>query len=99
MAATPATPMATSVKPRRQVRPNVSEMMTPTSTAARARRPSRMPRAERSGSTGSSAAQPRSTLERSIPALAHTNPCLVSVIIRSPRRRRIRTASWYTRAL
>ena len=32
-AATPAQPMATSVTPRRHVRPNVSEMITPTSTA------------------------------------------------------------------
>ena len=44
--------MATSVTPRRQVRPKVSDTITPTSTPARARRPSRMRRAERSGSTG-----------------------------------------------
>ena len=48
-----------------------------------------MRRAERSESTGSSAAQPASTFERSMPAFAHTNPCAVSLMTRSPRRRRI----------
>jgi len=54
--ATPAIPMATSVTPRRQGRPNVSLTTTPTSTPSRARNPSRMRRAERSGSSGSRAA-------------------------------------------
>ena len=94
----PAQPMATSVRPRRHVRPNVSDTMTATSTPARARTPSRMRRAERSGSTGSRAAQPSSTLERSTPALAHTKPWAVSVITRSPRRRSTRTVSASTTA-
>ena len=64
-----------------------------------ARRPSRMRRAERSLSSGSSAAQPSSTLDRSTPALAHTKPCLVSLMMRSPRRRRIRTDSRSTMRL
>ncbi len=37
--------------------------------------------------SGSSAAQPRSTFDRSMPALAQTKPCRVSVMTRSPRRR------------
>ena len=86
-AATPATPMATSVTPCRQVRPKVSEMTTPTETPCRCRRASRMRRAERSGSTGRRAAVPLATLDRSTPALAQTNPCRVSVMSRSPRRR------------
>ena len=61
--------MATSVSPRRQGRPNVSETMTATSTPRRARSPSRMRRAERSLSSGSSAAQPSSTFERSTPGV------------------------------
>ena len=52
-----------------------------------------MRRAERSLSSGSSAAQPSSTLDRSTPALAHTKPCLVSLMMRSPRRRTMRTDS------
>ena len=54
---------------------------------------SRMRRAERSLSSGSSAAWPRSTFERSTPLLAQTKPWLVSVMTRSPRRRSTRTAS------
>ena len=61
---------------------------------ARCRRPARIRRAERSGSSGSSAAVPSATLERSTPALAQTKPCRVSLITRSPRRRRTRTDSW-----
>ena len=52
-----------------------------------------MRRAERSLSSGSRAAQPSSTFDRSTPALAHTKPCLVSLMMRSPRRRMIRTDS------
>ena len=66
---------------------------------APARRPSRIRRAERSLSSGSRAAQPSSTLDRSTPALAHTKPCFVSLMMRSPRRRRIRTDSASTIAL
>ena len=68
-------------------------MITPTSRSCRPRSASRIRRAERSLSSGSSAAWPRSTFERSMPALAHTKPCLVSLMMRSPRRRRIRTDS------
>ena len=67
--------------------------MTPTSTPAARRRPSRMRRAERSESSGSRAAHPLSTLDRSTPALAHTKPWRVSDTRSSPRRRRIRTDS------
>ena len=84
--AIPAHPMATSVTPRRQALPNVSETITPTDPHG----PSKVraaSRAERSGSTGSSTAVPSSTLDRSIPELAQTNPCVVSVIRSSPRRR------------
>ena len=52
-----------------------------------------MRRADRSASTGSSAAHPRSTFDRSTPALAHTKPWGVSLMMRSPRRRRMRTDS------
>ena len=52
-----------------------------------------MRRAERSLSTGRSAAHPASTFDRSTPALAHTNPWRVSLMMRSPRRRRMRTDS------
>ena len=92
-AAIPLTPIATSVRPRRHGRPNVSETTTATSTPRAARSASRMCFAERSGSTGSSAACPASTFERSMPALAHTKPCRVSLITRSPRRRTMRTDS------
>ena len=92
-AAMPAQPMATSVSPRRHGRPNVSETTTATSTPARARRPSRMCRAERSGSSGSSAASPAATFDTSTPALAHTNPCGVSLTTSSSRRRRTRADS------
>ena len=43
--------------------------------------------AERSASTGSSAACPSSTFDRSTPAFAHTKPWRVSLMMRSPRRR------------
>lgn len=55
--------------------------------------------AERSESMGKSAAHPRSTFERSIPAFAQMNPCEVSLMMRSPRRRRIRTDSRSTSGL
>ena len=93
MARTPAHPIATSVTPRRQGRPNVSLMITPTSTPNRPLIASRIRRAERSLSSGRSAAWPRLTFDRSMPALAHTKPCLVSLMISSPRRRRMRTDS------
>ena len=73
-------------------------MTIPTSTPARARRASRMCLAERSESTGRSAAQPASTFERSMPAFAHTKPCAVSLMMRSPRRRTMRTDSDSTSA-
>ncbi len=79
--------------PRRHGRPKVSETTTATSTPRRARRPWRMRRAERSGSTGKRAARPRARLDRSTPALAHTKPCAVSVMSNSLRRRSTRTAS------
>ena len=60
---------------------------------------SRIRRAERSESTGNSAAKPSSTLLRSMPALAHTKPCSVSEMIRSPRRRSTRTDSASTSGL
>ena len=41
---------------------------------------------------------PSATLDRSTPALAQMNPCLVSLMMRSPRRRRMRTDSRSTRA-
>ena len=72
-AATPAQPMATSVTPWRQGRPKVSDTITPPRPRC-ARRPSRIRRAERSASSGSRAAQPSATLEKSTPALAQTKP-------------------------
>ena len=55
-AASPETPIATSVSPWRQARPNVSETTTATSTPAATRIALRIRCAERSPSTGSSAA-------------------------------------------
>ena len=98
-AAIPATPIATSVSPLRHGRPNVSLTITPTDTPNFAWMMSRMRRAERSLSSGRSAANPRSTFDRSIPLLAQIKPCFVSVMIRSPRRRTIRTASSSTNCL
>ena len=97
--ATPAHPIATSVTPRRHVRPNVSETITATSTPNRCRKPSRIRRADRSESTGRRAAHPFSTFERSIPAFAQTKPCSVSLMMRSPLRRRMRTDSRSTSGL
>ena len=42
---------------------------------------------------GAARPEPSSTFERSMPALAHTKPCSVSLMIRSPRRRRTRRDS------
>ena len=97
--ATPATPIATSVRPLRHGRPNVSLTITATSTPRRARTMSTMRRAERSLSTGSSAASPCCTFDRSMPAFAQMKPWLVSEMIRSPRRRTMRTDSCSTSAL
>ena len=72
----PAHPMATSVSPRRHGRPKVSDTITATSTSPRARMPSRMRRAERSESSGSSAAQPSSTFDRSIAGVGADEPVL-----------------------
>ena len=91
--------MATSVRPLRHGRPNVSLTITPTLMPNLARTISRMRRAERSLSIGNSAAYPRSTLDKSMPLLAQTKPCLVSVIIKSPRRRTMRVASCSTSTL
>ena len=76
----------------------MSETITPTSTPSRRPRVARIRRADRSGSTGSRAAVPAATLERSTPALAQTKPWAVSVISSSPRRRSTRTASDSTRS-
>ena len=89
----PAQPIATSVTPLRQGRPKVSEIITPTETLCSCRILSTIRLADLSLSSGNSAARPRETLERSMPAFAQINPCFVSVMIKSPRRRRIRTAS------
>src|SRR5262249_24089564 len=68
-----------------------SDTTTATSTPTRARTASRTCRAERSASTGRSAARPASTFETSTPAFAHTNPWRGSLVTRAPRRRGART--------
>ena len=73
--------------------------MTPTLTPSLALTMSRIRRADRSLSSGNNAAYPRSTFDRSIPLLAQMKPCLVSVMMRSPRRRTMRTASSSTSCL
>ena len=54
--------------------------------------------ADASGSSGRSATYPSSTFEASTPAFAHTKPCRVSAIRRSPRRATTRTVSRSTHA-
>ena len=96
MAGIPEMPMATSVRPRRQGRPKVSEMITARAVSNSRSRRILMRCAERSGSSGSRIIVPGSALDRSMPALAQMNPCLVSAMIRFPRRRTIDTASLST---
>ena len=84
--ATPATPMATSVTPRRQVRPKVSDTTTPTDDAVTVLERLADPPGRAVGVDREQGGGPGSTLERSTPALAQTNPWRVSVISRSPRR-------------
>ena len=77
----PATPIATSVVPWRNGRPNESVTTTPTVRPVSSRSASRMPRALASGSSGSSTSVPGSgAFEWSTPAEAQTKPCRVSVI-------------------
>ena len=81
----PAQPIATSAWPRRQARPKLSAMTTPTRGARPPSISARMRRAEASGSSGSSATVSGSgRLEVSMPALAQTRPWRVSMI-RTPR--------------
>ena len=98
-AAMPAQPMATSVRPR---------ATSARTCRTRSRRPRRRRgRAGRRGCGGPSGRSrpaaarpsPRSTFDRSMPALAQTKPCLVSLMMRSPRRRRMRTDSCSTSRL
>jgi len=85
--------------PVRQARPNVSETITAGSQFARSASSRRMAAAEASGSSGSSAAHPGGTLERSTPAFAQTKPWRVSAMI-SPRSiRTIRTLSRSTSSI
>ena len=71
----PAEPTATLTMPLRHGRPNESLMTIAGEAPVRVRNPSRMRRAEASGSSGSSdATSPPPTLLTSTPALAHTNP-------------------------
>ena len=75
----PATPMATSVMPWRQARPNESEITTATSTPGSSASASRSLAAEASGSTGSrQTVSSPGTFEASTPALAQTKPWWVS---------------------
>ncbi len=84
-ASIPAEPTATLTMPLRHGRPNESLMMIAGEAPVRVRNPSRMPRAEASGSSGSSdATSPPPTLLTSTPALAQTNPCRVRLMIRPP---------------
>ena len=77
----PATPMATSVMPWRQARPNESEITTATSTPGSSASASRSLAAEASGSTGSrQTVSSPGTFEASTPALAQTKPWWVSEI-------------------
>ena len=92
--ARPATPIATSVVPCRNGRPNESVTMTATSTPAwlAKRRPD--PRALASGSSGSRMTVPGSAaFEWSTPAEAQTKPWRVSAITRPPRERTTRSVS------
>ncbi|CAM5688207.1 hypothetical protein SGLAM104S_01004 [Streptomyces glaucescens] len=68
---TPAAPIATSVSPERQGRPKLSATTTPTVTPRMSRSPSRIARAEPSGSSGSSSTVPAGVLEASTPACGH----------------------------
>ena len=71
----------------------VSVMTTPTVTPSRSRSPDRSAAALASGSVGSSANSPESTLEPSTPAAACTRPSAFSVISVRPLRASTRTAS------
>ena len=89
----PAQPMATFTNPWRQGRPKVSVMSTPTRTPTPAANAWRISSALVSGSSGSSVRNPSATFDASTPALAQTNPCLVSAMTRSPRRATTRRLS------
>ena len=92
--AKPATPIATSVVPCRNGRPNESVTITPTVRPVSSRSRSRSVRALASGSTGSSTSVPASgAFEWSTPADAQMKPCWVSAITSGPRSRMIRFAS------
>ena len=79
----PATPMATSVVPWRQARPNESLTITAGATPKRSAEPlADAAAADASGSLGRSTTQPSpGVFERSTPALAQTKPCSVSAMI------------------
>ena len=92
--AMPATPRATSTMPKRHGRPNESlTMMAGASSAAMPSRSvicSRSCRADASGSGGSSVTKSlRPVFDASMPALAHTNPCFVRLMIRPRSMRRM----------
>ena len=80
----PATPSATPTVPRRQARPQLSLMMTPSRLPKCAARRSHNAAADASGSAGSSSTGsdpvPGSTFERSTPAFAMTKPSRCSTI-------------------
>ena len=95
----PGAPIATLTTPVRQARPNVSVTTTPTADPERRRSPCRMRSARGVGVLAAAApACPSSTFEASTPAFAHTNPCRVSAITRSPRRATTRAVSASTAA-
>ena len=73
--------MATSVCPLLHGLPKVSVTITASLFPVADCRPALIFRALRSGSRGSSAANPLPTLDWSTPELAQTKPCLVSVMI------------------
>lgn len=66
---------------------------TPTSTPRASRSPSRIVRADASGSSGSNSTVPDGVLEASTPAAAITSPCRFSTILSAPRRATTRTVS------
>ena len=92
--ARPATPIATSVVPRRNGRPNESVTITATSFPACRRIEARIRRALSSGSTGSRTTVPGSAaFDGSTPADAQTKPWRVSAITSAPRERTTRFVS------
>ena len=77
----PDTPSANSTKPSRHGRPNVSVMTTPMEMPRSRSMANRNRRAEASGSFGRRmTTSSASVLDASTPELAHTQPCLLSVM-------------------